>query len=255
MGLCFNSTRKRNVFLVSTNVHPQTIAVLKTRGATVGIDVRVVDESSLTLSESDSDVCGVLVQYPDTNGTVSDLSTLTEKAHAAGAKVVVASDLMALTSLTPPGEWGADVVFGTSQRFGVPLGFGGPHAAFFATRAEHQRRLPGRVIGVSRDANGEPALRMAMQTREQHIRRDKATSNICTAQALLANISASYAIYHGPSGLKDIATRIHASARTFAQGMSSLGFAYVSLSLSFLLSLSLSLSPSSSYFRCLVLLK
>ena len=159
--------------------HPQTIAVCQTRAEGLGLVAEVVDEAALQYGK---DVCGVLVQYPATDGTVSDYRDLVSKAHAAGVKVCVATDLLALTKLAPPGEWGADIVIGSAQRFGVPMGYGGPHAAFMACHDEYKRLMPGRIIGVSVDANGEPALRMAMQTREQHIRRDKATSNICTAQ-------------------------------------------------------------------------
>jgi len=206
----------RDAFLVADHCHPQTIDVVKARGAARGITVKVQKASAFTL---ESNVCGVLVQYPDTFGTVADLRSLAEKVHAAGALVVAATDLLALTLLVPPGEWGADVAVGNSQRFGVPLGYGGPHAAFFSTHDEFKRLLPGRIIGLSKDAHGKPALRMALGTREQHIRREKATSNICTAQVLLAVMAGMYAVWHGPEGLKRIASRVHRAARAFAAGV------------------------------------
>jgi glycine dehydrogenase len=223
MNMCMNSTthKKRKVFYVSEQVFEQTIAVLKTRALGVGIEVRVAHHTKFDYSKDD--VFGVLLQYPAQDGTVENLKDIIAAAHAKDVRVVVASDLLALTVLTPPGELGADVVCGSAQRFGVPMGFGGPHAAFLATSESYKRKLPGRIIGVSKDSRGKPALRMAMQTREQHIRRDKATSNICTAQALLANMAAAYAIYHGPEGLKKIGTKVHAAARIFSAGVRSLG--------------------------------
>ena len=169
------------------------------------------------------DLFGVLVQYPSTDGRVADHAALAERVHAGGALLVVASDLLALALLRPPGEFGADVCVGSSQRFGVPLGFGGPHAGFLSTRDEHKRQIPGRIVGVSRDRHGRPALRLALQTREQHIRRDKATSNICTAQVLLAVMASMYAVYHGPDGLRDIARRVHRLAAVFAAGLRRMG--------------------------------
>ncbi len=198
-----------NTFLVSSAVFPQTLAVLQSRAEPLGLKVQVVDAGAVQFGP---DHFGFLLQYPDEAGLVSDLRGVIARAHNAGVLVAVATDLLALTLLTPPGEMGADVVVGNSQRFGVPLGYGGPHAAFFATREAYVRQAPGRIIGVSVDANGQTAYRMALQTREQHIRREKATSNICTAQALLANMAAMYAVYHGPAGLKAIATRVHAMA-------------------------------------------
>ncbi|MEO2030884.1 MAG: glycine dehydrogenase (aminomethyl-transferring), partial [Planctomycetaceae bacterium] len=200
-----------NRFVVATSCYQQTIAIIQGRADPLDIIVDVVDDASLT-DQDWSDVFGVLLQTPDAHGSLHDFSTLIGQAHESGALVAVATDLLALTLVTPPGEWGADVVVGNAQRFGVPMGYGGPHAAFFATRESYVRQMPGRVIGVSVDSKGRQAYRMALQTREQHIRRERATSNICTAQALLANMAAMYAVYHGPRGLKDIATRIHGLA-------------------------------------------
>jgi glycine dehydrogenase len=207
------------VFLVSDRVFPQTIDVLKGRAEPLDIALEIGDVETLPMDRA----FGLLVQYPDDYGAVRDLRPLIEKAHAAGVLVAVATDLMALTMLVPPGDMGADVVVGNSQRFGVPLGFGGPHAAFFATQNSFVRQAPGRIIGVSVDARGQRAYRMALQTREQHIRREKATSNICTAQALLANIAAMYAVYHGPRGLRAIGDRIHQFARSLEQALASAG--------------------------------
>jgi glycine dehydrogenase len=222
---------ERNVFLVASDCHPQILAVVRTRAAAIGVEVRELDgdavAAALTPAPPGVDlgkVFGVLLQYPTTDGRVLDYAPLAARAHAAGALVVVAADLLALTLLRPPGEFGADIAVGSAQRFGVPLFYGGPHAAFLATREEHKRQLPGRVIGVSRDAHGRVAYRMAMQTREQHIRREKATSNICTAQALLAVMAAMYAVYHGPTGLAAIARRVHALAATLAAGLRRLGY-------------------------------
>lgn len=211
---------KKNTFLVSDDCHPQTIAVLKTRAGPVGINVVVQKLSEFDFT---GDVFGCLVQYPSSSGSVEDYTALADAAHAEGVIVTAASDLLALAVLRPPGEWGADICVGNSQRFGVPMGYGGPHAAFLSCGEHYKRKLPGRVIGVSRDSRGKPALRMAMQTREQHIRRDKATSNICTAQALLANVAASFGVYHGPEGLKAIAFKVHAAAKVFAHGIQGLG--------------------------------
>mmetsp|Transcript_15918 Transcript_15918/g.38750 ORF Transcript_15918/g.38750 Transcript_15918/m.38750 type:complete len:1038 (-) Transcript_15918:416-3529(-) len=223
MTMCSAVNRgKKPKFLISDKCHPQTIAVCVTRADGLGLECVVGNEDAFDYSAND--VCGVLLQYPGTDGSVIDYKPVVAKAHAAGAKVVAAADLLALTVLTPPGEWGADICIGTAQRFGVPMGFGGPHAAYLATTQDYKRLMPGRIIGVSVDATGAPALRMAMQTREQHIRRDKATSNICTAQALLANMSAMYTIYHGPDGLKAIADKAHGLASIFAEGASKLGF-------------------------------
>ncbi|KAI8090211.1 glycine dehydrogenase [Gilbertella persicaria] len=224
MLMCWQAgRRKKNLFIVDENCHPQTIACLKTRAESFNIQVVVADTLHYNFSEH-KDLCGVLLQYPDTRGSVRDYEALTASVHAAGGQVAVATDLMALTLLKSPGEFGADIALGNSQRFGVPMGFGGPHAAFFACKDEHKRRMPGRLIGVSKDADGNNAYRLALQTREQHIRREKATSNICTAQALLANMSAMYAVYHGPEGLKAIAQRINNLTSVLAESIRKSGF-------------------------------
>jgi glycine dehydrogenase len=211
----------RNAFFVAADCHPQTLAVVRTRALPLGIDVRVGALDELDC-ERDG-LFGVLAQYPATDGGLRDYSALAERVRAGGALFVVATDLLALTLLRAPGEFGADVAVGSAQRFGVPLGFGGPHAGFLATRDEFKRLMPGRLIGVSRDADGRPAYRMALQTREQHIRREKATSNICTAQVLLAVIAGFYAVYHGPRGLRAIATRVHTATVALALGLRRLG--------------------------------
>ena len=211
---------KRPKFFVDERVHPQTLAVCQTRAEGLGITVVTGNYETF---EVGSDVSGALLQYPATDGSVVSYEDFTAKVKGAGGKVAVATDLLALTQLQPPGQWGADIAVGTSQRFGVPLGYGGPHAGFLATDQAMSRKMPGRIIGVSIDAQGKPAYRMAMQTREQHIRRDKATSNICTAQALLANVSALYAMYHGPEGLKAIAQHCHTSASILLAGLTKLG--------------------------------
>lgn len=211
----------RDGFFVADDCHPQTLAVVRTRAQPLGIDVRVGPVESLDC-ERDG-LFGVLVQYPSTDGCVRDHAEVAARVHAGGALFIVATDLLALTLLRAPGEFGADVAIGCAQRFGVPLGFGGPHAGFLATRDEFKRLMPGRLIGVSRDADGRPAYRMALQTREQHIRREKATSNICTAQVLLAVIAGFYAVYHGPDGLRAIATRVHRLTAALALGLRRLG--------------------------------
>jgi len=228
MTMCFNSVRGKTkiAFLVSSDVHPQTLSVVRTRAEPLGIEIRVSSHTKFDFSNAD--VFGILLQYPTTTGKVNQYEIVTKEAHNSGAKVAVASDLLALCLLKPPGEWGADIVLGNSQRFGVPLGYGGPHAAFFATHQKLMRKMPGRIIGVSKDSRGKPALRMTLQTREQHIRRDRATSNICTAQALLANVSTAYAMYHGPEGLKHIATKVFACAKAFASGLKDIGLHVVS---------------------------
>ncbi|MEZ6015714.1 MAG: aminomethyl-transferring glycine dehydrogenase [Planctomycetota bacterium] len=220
MSMCWAaSKRKSDRFFVDAGAHPQTIGVIRTRAEALGIEVVVGDAHDVTIEGC----FGALVQYPTTFGVVEDYAAFAQAVHAAGALLVVATDLLALTLLRAPGEFGADVVIGSAQRFGVPLGYGGPHAAFMATRDEYKRLMPGRLIGVSKDAAGRRALRMALQTREQHIRRDKATSNICTAQVLLAIMAGAYAIYHGPAGLRRIAERVHGLAATFAVGVKELG--------------------------------
>jgi glycine dehydrogenase len=209
-----------DVFFVSEKCFPQTIDVLRTRAEPLGISLEVGDH---TRFEFAGGVFGALLQYPDSDGEVSGYSEFINRAHERGALVAVAADLLSLTLLTPPGEFGADAVLGSAQRFGVPLGFGGPHAAYFATREDFARQIPGRIIGVSIDSHGNPAYRMALQTREQHIRREKATSNICTAQALLAIMASMYAVYHGPAGLKAIARKIHRSAAVLENELLKLG--------------------------------
>ena len=209
-----------DVFFVSETCHPQTIEVVRSRAEALKIEVVVGNYETFAFTDK---VFGALVQYPDTFGAIHDYSGFAEKAHAAGAMFTVATDLLALTLIKPPGEFGADIAVGSAQRFGVPLGYGGPHAAFFATRDEFKRQMPGRIVGVSKDSRGKPALRLALGTREQHIRREKATSNICTAQALLANMASLYAVYHGPEGLKAIATRVHTHAQILAAGLEKLG--------------------------------
>jgi glycine dehydrogenase len=216
-----SSHEGKRAFLVDAGCHPQTIAVVRTRAEVRGVEVVVSDPATFTFGGG---VIGALLQYPATDGAIRDYRALCKTAHDAGALVTVATDLLALTLLAPPGDWGADIAVGNSQRFGVPLGYGGPHAAFFATRDQYKRHLPGRIIGVSKDAAGRPALRMALQTREQHIRREKATSNVCTAQVLLAVVAAMYAVYHGPAGLRRIAERVHGHTAALAEALQRLGY-------------------------------
>ena len=215
-----SKNKAAKAFFASQHCHPQTLDVLRTRAEPLGIEVVVGDERELT---DVSLYFGALLQYPASNGDIFDYSALVERFHDAKALVAVAADLLALCLLTPPGEFGADVALGSAQRFGVPLGFGGPHAAYFATRDTFKRDMPGRLVGLSVDRHGKPALRLAMQTREQHIRREKATSNICTAQVLLANIASMYAVYHGPRGLTQIARRVHQLTVILAEGLRALG--------------------------------
>ena len=229
MAMIFNQVNKADnitkpKLFVDANVFPQTIDVLYTRAQPIGIEIVVGDFNTASIDET---YFGALLQYPNNLGAIEDYRAFNNSIHAAGGHVIMATDLLALTLLTPPGELGADIAVGSAQRFGVPMGFGGPHAAFFATKDEFKRGMPGRLIGVSIDAQGNRALRMALQTREQHIKREKATSNICTAQALLANMSAMYAVYHGPEGLKNIATRVSELTQSLTQAITELGFSTV----------------------------
>jgi glycine dehydrogenase len=219
-------------FFVDDDIFLQTLDVIETRSAPLGIELVKGKYDQIVFDES---FFGAFVQYPSASGQIRDYRDFTVRAHSSGLLVGVAADLMSLVILTPPGEWGADIVVGSNQRFGLPMSFGGPHAGFFATRDELKRSMPGRIIGVSVDVNGAHALRMALQTREQHIKRERATSNICTAQALLATMSGMYAQYHGPEGLKRIATHIHKSACTIAGYLRELGY----------------ILPNSSYFDTL----
>lgn len=230
MTMFFNALNKqdhidRPKFFVDSAIFPQTKEVLKTRATPVGIEIIEGDYKTATI---DSSYFGAIVQYPNSNGSIDDYRDFITKVHAAGAYIAMATDLLALTLLTPPGELGADVAIGSAQRFGVPLGYGGPHAAFMSTKDDFKRNIPGRIIGISIDAQGKRALRMALQTREQHIKREKATSNICTAQALLANMAAMYAVFHGPDGLKNIAKRIALLTQTVAEAIEERGFELVS---------------------------
>ncbi len=230
MTMLFHSRSKESQkynavkFFVANNCYPQTIDILRTRSAPLGIELIIGDPLSF---DADKSFFGIILQYPSIDGEITDYKKLTENCHAHDIRIVVAADIMSLVLLTPPGEWGADVVVGNSQRFGVSLGYGGPHAAFFATRESYKRDIPGRIIGVSVDAAGKTALRMALQTREQHIKRDKATSNICTAQVLLAVMASMYVVYHGPEGVKAIAETIHLRATTLADGLRKLDYKIV----------------------------
>jgi glycine dehydrogenase len=227
MIMMFNSRSRQAAkdgaikFIADTKIFPQTLDVLKTRSEVLGIELIVTDVFSYNF---DNKTFGVLIQYPNVNGEILDYKALVNKVHQTGSMVGVAADLLSLTLLTPPGEWGADIVLGSTQRFGIPMGYGGPHAAYFAAKDEFKRNMPGRIIGVSQDVNGKRALRMALQTREQHIKRERATSNICTAQALLATMAGMYAIYHGAEGLKEIALNIHAKAAQLSKALISLGY-------------------------------
>ena len=217
-GVCKN---KSHNYFVSSECHPQTIDVLQTRAKPLGINIIIGDHQTFDFTET---IFGAVLQYPATEGTIYDYRNFITKSHAQGALVTIAADPLSLTLLTPPGELGADIAVGSTQRFGIPLGFGGPHAAYFATKEEYKRLVPGRIVGVSKDIHGKPAYRLALQTREQHIRRDKATSNICTAQVLLAVMASMYAVYHGPDGLRAIAQNIHELTATLAAGLKKLGY-------------------------------
>ncbi|HVU28368.1 MAG TPA: aminomethyl-transferring glycine dehydrogenase [Verrucomicrobiae bacterium] len=220
----FKGADGKNVFFVSAHCHPQTIEVVRNRAQALGIEIVIGNHETFEFNDK---IFGALVQYPDTLGAIHDFSGFAEKTHAAGALLTVATDLLALTLIKPPGEFGADIAVGSAQRFGVPLGYGGPHAGFFATRDEFKRQMPGRIVGVSKDSRGKPALRLALGTREQHIRREKATSNICTAQALLANMASLYAVYHGADGLTKIAQRVHDIADSFVGALTAYDFKVV----------------------------
>ena len=217
-GVC---KTKANAFFVDAGCHPQTIEVVKTRALPLGIEV-IVDR--YTNFDFSTPIFGALLQYPATDGRIEDYSSFIERVHQSKALATVAADILSLTLLTPPGEFGADIAVGSTQRFGVPLGYGGPHAAYYATKQKYQRQVPGRIVGVSKDVHGNPALRLALQTREQHIRREKATSNICTAQVLLAVIASMYGVYHGAAGIKAIAKRVHLLTATLATGLQQLGY-------------------------------
>ncbi len=235
------SKNKSKAFFVSDSCHPQTIEVIQTRAQPLGIDVIVGNHQNFNFEQP---VFGVLLQYPATDGTIYDYRAFGEQAHAQGALVTVAADILSLTLLSPPGEFGADIAVGSTQRFGIPLGYGGPHAAYFATKEEYKRQVPGRIVGVSKDVQGKTALRLALQTREQHIRRDKATSNICTAQVLLAVMAGMYAVYHGAEGLKNIAQNIHYLTLVLASGLQKLGYKLASTE--FFDTVSVSLGESSN---------
>ena len=222
MSLHVAGKKAPKAYFVADDCHPQTIAVLQTRAEPLGIEVIVGDRQTANFDQTP--VFGALLQYPSTDGAVFDYSDFVERVHAIRGLVTVAADPLALTLLKPPAEFGADIAVGSTQRFGVPLGYGGPHAAYYATTSKYARQIPGRIVGVSQDTSGQPALRLALQTREQHIRRDKATSNICTAQVLLAVMASMYAVYHGPKGLQQIARRIHSLATLFAAGVTQLGY-------------------------------
>ena len=210
-----------NKFFVSELCYPQTIDILKTRSEPLGIELVIGDYNTIELTD---EFFGIILQYPAKYGEVLDYSEIVKKSKDLEIGVSVAADLLSLSILTPPGEWGADVVIGTSQRFGIPMGYGGPHAAYFATHEKYKRNIPGRIIGVTKDADGNRALRMALQTREQHIKREKATSNICTAQVLLAVMASMYGVYHGPNGIRKIGKKIHSLTSKLSEGLTQLGY-------------------------------
>ncbi|MCK5170618.1 MAG: glycine dehydrogenase (aminomethyl-transferring), partial [Bacteroidales bacterium] len=210
-----------NVFFIDDKVFPQTIDVIETRAIPLGIEIVKGDYKSVELNDK---IFGAIVQYPTADGKIEDYKDFVEKAHQNETAVAVAADIMSLVLLTPPGEWGADVVVGSTQRFGIPMGYGGPHAGYFAISEKYKRSIPGRIIGISKDSQDKLALRMALQTREQHIKRERATSNICTAQALLATMAGMYAVYHGADGLKRIASHIHSMAVTISEKLQALGY-------------------------------
>ena len=221
--MCRNARPKANTFFVADTCHPQTISVIRTRAAFQGVNILVGDWTSFDPASVGADLAGALVQYPDTLGRICDYTDFFSRVHATGALCVVAADLMALTVIREPGAFGADICIGNTQRFGVPMGFGGPHAAYMSCTDALKRRMPGRLIGMSIDTQGRPAYRLALQTREQHIRRDKATSNICTAQVLLAVLAAFYAVYHGQEGLKRIGTEIHRKTKSLYKTLTNAG--------------------------------
>lgn len=235
MTLSYNHLKaKKKTYLVDRSVYPQTIAVLRNRSGPTGINLvvgnikKILEGTTEEDQKLKADCFGVLLQYPERRGDITDWSSVAEQIHQLGGLVTCATDLLALTKIKPPGEWGADIAIGNSARFGVPLGYGGPHAAFFAVKESLTRKIPGRLIGLSKDANGKPAYRLTLQTREQHIRRDKALSNVCTAQALLANLAAFYAVYHGPHGLLKIADKVHALTQVLEAGLKKLSYEVVS---------------------------
>ena len=222
------SQKKSNVvkFFVSELCYPQTIEIIKTRAIPLGIDLIIGNHNNVKIDET---FFGCIVQYPAKYGSVIDYTEFIELAKSNDLSIIVSADLLSLTLLTPPGEWGADVVVGTTQRFGIPMGYGGPHAAYFATKSKFKRSIPGRIIGVSEDKDGKRALRMALQTREQHIKRENATSNICTAQVLLAVMAGMYAVYHGKNGLRAISKKIHALTAALAEGLTPVSYTHLTL--------------------------